>query len=118
MNKPSDFEGLGTYAGLFWRIHRFEKAGDFHKGHKHHVDHCTLVSQGSVRCVFGDSNEVREYTAPAIIEIDKNIQHQFTALEDDTVYFCVFSYGNHVSPEEAESMMAGLCGSCTICKGE
>lgn len=116
---------LGFYGGLFWRVHRFLKAGDQHEGHQHRIDHATLVSQGAVKCEI-DGQPPREYRAPAVIEIDKDLWHRFTALEDDTIYFCVFAArdprdaeAKPLSPEERASLTAGMakqfCGSCSGC---
>jgi hypothetical protein len=123
--RRSSIFNLGFYGGLFWRVHRFAKAGDVHAGHKHLIDHATLVSQGTVLCeIYGQ--EPREYRAPAVIEIDKDLFHRFTALEDDTVYFCVFATQHvsaagtvdHLSQAQKESMLAGIAGAfCSSCSG-
>ena len=113
--KPSKYTELGMYGGIFWRVHQFEKAGDKHAGHKHYVDHATLIAQGSVLCEI-EGQEPREYHAPAVIEIDKDIHHQFTALEDGTVYFCVFAPGPEATQMDLKSMANGFCGSCSGCK--
>lgn len=121
----STIASLGFYGGIFWRVHEFLSAGDSHEGHRHHIDHATLVSQGAVRCEI-EGQEPREYRAPAVIEIDANVFHRFTALEDGTIYFCVFaardakeSAAKQLSPEERKSLTAGMaaqfCGSCTGC---
>jgi quercetin dioxygenase-like cupin family protein len=115
----SKVDSLGFYGGIFWRIHHFLKAGDTHSGHKHLIDHATLVSQGSVKCEIEDE-EPRIYTAPSVIEINKDIFHKFTALEDNTVYFCVFATDHASDTDAVKSMLNGmankLCGDCKGCE--
>jgi quercetin dioxygenase-like cupin family protein len=102
---------VSQYGDLYIRLHRFVKAGDVHRGHQHKIDHVTVVCRGTVRVRFGpEGREVREYKAPALIEIDKDVFHQLTALEDETMYFCVFSTAGIDALEQA-SMCDGCDGS-------
>lgn len=111
------------FANLYIRPHWFRKAGDKHRGHLHQVDHVTVLVRGSihVKYTFSDgSTDEAEYTThrPGLpdqlrfIEISKNVFHQLTALEDDTMYCCVFSTAGIASHAEAASMQAGLCDEC------
>lgn len=54
--------------------------------HKHVYDHLSILAQGRVRVAVGPV--AKEYIAPAMIEIKKNIAHTITAVED-SVWFCV-----------------------------
>ena len=55
--------------------------------HKHTYDHLSILAQGKVKVLF-DDDLVKEYTAPACINITKNINHVIVALED-SVWFCI-----------------------------
>jgi hypothetical protein len=125
-NTKSLIGNVGFYGGLFRRMHHFRKAGDWHRGHKHHIDHTTFLFRGGVR-VSLEGQEPVEYYAPTFIEIDKDVHHQFTALEDDTMYVCLFAArdareasARPLSPQERASMLAGMtetfCGNCQGCK--
>lgn len=117
---PSQHRLVSTYGYMFHRVHHFAKAGDKHAGHYHHVDHVTILGKGRISITFGDG-ETREYAAPALIEIDKNIRHQITALEDDTMYVCSFpQYGpdGEIDSAAKASMRNGMsqveaCMKCT-----
>ena len=54
--------------------------------HKHEHDHMSILAVGSVLVQTDDSDQ--EYTAPACIEIKKNVHHAIIALED-TVWYCI-----------------------------
>ncbi len=123
MRHSSTIFEIGHYGGIFWRVHKFAKAGDFHCGHRHLINHATLISSGGVRCEI-EEQEPREYWAPAVIEIDKDTRHQFTALADGTTYFCVFASSSEASAagfDDASEgdrfgILAGLfCNGCTGC---
>lgn len=87
-----------------------------HQGHQHKIDHVTILAQGRVHVRFGHGGETKEFTAPALIEIDKDVYHQLTALEDDTMYFCVFSTAGIDAAEQA-SMCDGCSGNgCGVVK--
>lgn len=60
------------------------------KGHKHHFDHISILSKGTVEVsVNGAENKV--FTAPCFIVIKKDHNHVFKALTDDVFWFCVFA---------------------------
>lgn len=54
--------------------------------HKHAYNHLSILAQGRVRVAVGPV--IKEYIAPAMIEIEKNIAHTISAIED-SVWFCV-----------------------------
>jgi quercetin dioxygenase-like cupin family protein len=54
--------------------------------HKHAYDHLSILAQGRVRVAVG--RVAKEYVAPAMIEIKKDIAHTLSAVED-SVWFCV-----------------------------
>jgi hypothetical protein len=123
---------MGYFGNIWVRMHHYDKAGDTHNGHKHHFDHVTLVTQGSVLCEV-EGNEPKVFKAPTFIVIAKDKMHKFTAQEDNTNYFCVYAlrdidgnvtdvfngdnspYGKAMSKEEVEQRMAPQCISCGGC---
>jgi quercetin dioxygenase-like cupin family protein len=54
--------------------------------HRHVYDHLSILAQGRVRVSVGPVT--KEYVAPAMIEIKKNIVHTISAVED-SVWFCI-----------------------------
>lgn len=67
------------------------KAGEVVESHKHNFDHVTYVSLGSFRIERGDETvEVRQGELPVLIKA--GVEHKMTALEDDSVYHCIYSH--------------------------
>ena len=56
-------------------------------GHSHHYDHITLVGEGSVLVETEVSRET--YHARSCIDIKAQTHHKITALEDNTVCYCI-----------------------------
>ena len=54
--------------------------------HAHSYDHLSLLSQGKV--IVKTDNTEQQYTAPAVITIKKETNHEIHAIED-TVWFCI-----------------------------
>lgn len=65
----------------------FLKSGDNMYGHKHMHDHMTLLAKGKLEVSVGDIK--KNFTAPQIILILKDEEHTLTALEDNTVAYCI-----------------------------
>lgn len=87
----SDLDEMGFYGNVWVRSHTYRKAGDTNNGgHYHKFDHVTLLVKGSIK-VEVEGCEMKRFTAPTFVIIDKNKKHNVTALEDDTVYYCVFA---------------------------
>ena len=78
---------IGCVANLYSRMMHFQKAGDTEHTHTHQFDHLTLLANGSVKCVVNDKETV--FKAPHMIYIKKDAEHAFTALEDNTVAYCI-----------------------------
>lgn len=111
----------GFYANIYWREHLLPRAGDKHKGHKHIIDHATVVMKGSMDVVI-EGEDKFSVQAPCVIEIDKDKVHEFTALEDNTVYFCIFAtnkLSETLQPmsdvKKEEFLKETLCSDCTGC---
>lgn len=83
-------EELGFVGNIWVRQNYMEKAGDYVGGHAHVHDHISLLTSGKVNVVI-DGGEPKEFTAPTFIVIKKGLRHQITALEDNTVWYCVFA---------------------------
>ena len=87
---------MGYFGNIWVRSHRLENSGDQNGGgHLHPFDHVTMLHKGRIlaETTNPETGEMRskEFTAPTFIVIRKNLKHKFTALEDDTQYYCVFA---------------------------
>lgn len=80
------------------RPNTLEKAGDVTQGHGHKFDHTTIVFKGAIRVKAKlPSGEIeRDFKAPAHCLIRAGVEHEITALQDNTVYWCVYS---HTTPQ-------------------
>lgn len=82
---------MGYFGNIWVRSHFLKKAGDTNGGgHYHYFDHVTLLISGKV-LVEVDGFEPKEFTAPTFIVIDKDHKHKFTALKDNSIYYCVYA---------------------------
>jgi quercetin dioxygenase-like cupin family protein len=103
---------LGYFGNIWVRQNVLEKSGETHGGHKHKFDHITLLCRGRMS-VEVDGCPSKEFKAPTFIVIRKEHNHKITALEDGTLYYCVFAlrdidgevvdaiYGNNHDPLSA-----------------
>jgi quercetin dioxygenase-like cupin family protein len=64
----------------------FIPAGSLIVQHKHTYDHLSIVAQGTVRVLIDD--EVKEFTAPYCINIEKDKNHSVLAVTD-CVWYCI-----------------------------
>ncbi len=88
MNRIGD---LGYFGNIWVRQNLLEKIGDTNGGgHKHKFDHVSLLTQGKVKVEI-DGHPPKEFTAPTFIVIRKEHNHKFTALEDNTIWYCIFA---------------------------
>ena len=78
---------IGCVANLFSRQMHFKRAGDVEHGHTHPFNHLTLLASGSLRVTV--NGETTDFKAPHMIYIHADAVHQLTALEDNTVAFCI-----------------------------
>ena len=83
-------EELGFVGNVWVRQCYMEKAGDVVGGHLHYHDHVSLLVKGSVEVAVGDSPS-KVFTAPTFIVIKKEHKHTIKALEDETIWYCVFA---------------------------
>lgn len=79
---------------VFIRPNTMSKAGDLIQGHKHNFDHTSIVFKGSVRvkALLPAGAIEREFKAPAHFLVLKGVEHEITALEDGTEFWCVYSH--------------------------
>jgi quercetin dioxygenase-like cupin family protein len=85
MTRPDTY--LGCVANLFSRMMHFKQAGDIEFGHTHQFDHLTLLAKGKLRVTV--EGQVSEFTAPHMIYIRADKNHELVALVDDTVAYCI-----------------------------
>jgi quercetin dioxygenase-like cupin family protein len=79
------------FVGNIWiRQNWLLKKGDTGGGHLHYHDHVSLLVKGSVE-VQVENEPPKTFQAPTFIVVKKQYSHRFTALEDDTVYYCLFA---------------------------
>lgn len=78
---------IGCVANLYSRMMHFKSAGDVEHGHTHQFDHLTLLAKGKLR-VTVDGNAT-EFTAPHMIYIRADKNHELVALEAGTVAYCI-----------------------------
>jgi quercetin dioxygenase-like cupin family protein len=91
----------------------FRKRGDKAASHIHPHDHMTLVARGSVS-VSTEQSGTLVFDEDEIIVVTKEIQHEFTALEDNTVIYCIQALRKSeleddiVGPDESPDFVAPL----------
>jgi quercetin dioxygenase-like cupin family protein len=83
---------IGCVANLFSRQMHFKKAGDIEYGHTHPFDHLTLLASGSLRVSV--NGKTTNFTAPHMIYIKAEHNHELVALEDNTVAYCIHALRN------------------------
>lgn len=83
---------IGSCHNVFVRQMHFAKTGDTEVQHIHQFDHITLLSKGSleVEC----NGKLTKFVAPHMIYIKANYVHGMTALEDDTLAYCIHAMTN------------------------
>lgn len=78
---------ISCVASVYIRQMLFQKAGDVSTGHAHVFDHQTLLARGAVKAEV--NGKTSYFVAPQIIFIKANLVHEFTALEDNTLCYCI-----------------------------
>lgn len=108
--------GLTCVSNVFCKMMHFKKAGDVETGHKHQFDHVTLIAKGSLQIEVDGVKTV--FKAPHVAFIRKEVIHELTALEDDTLAYCIHGLRDGdgvddiIAPENiplgADAMMIGM----------
>ena len=94
---------IGCVSNVYIRMMHFHKAGDVELGHSHQFDHVSFLSKGSMKIVVEGIEKT--FTAPHMILVAKNKEHEMTALEDDTMMSCIhalrdLSDGDVLDPDQ------------------
>ena len=111
---------VSCVSSVYVRQMHFKKAGDIEQGHSHQFDHQTLLARGSVCIELEGVKNI--YHAPHIIFIRKDHQHELTALEDDTLCYCIHALRDgddvcDIIPPDAIPMGAGSAEAFAVAKG-
>jgi quercetin dioxygenase-like cupin family protein len=77
----------GAVDGVAVKQMHFQQVGSIMSGHKHTHNHLTLLAHGKLKVTV--NGEVTEFTAPHLIFIHKDHEHELVALEENTVAYCV-----------------------------
>jgi hypothetical protein len=96
---------IGFVSNLYSRMMHFKNVGDTEHTHTHSFDHLTLLAHGSVKCIVNDKETI--FKAPHMIFIKKDAEHKFTALENNTVAYCIHAMriGNDIGDIVDPSMI-------------
>lgn len=108
MTQP--FVHIGCVANLYSRMMHFVKAGDIEVGHTHQFDHLTLLAKGRLKVTV--DGVATEFTAPHMIYIRADKNHELVALENDTVAYCIHALRDKENNEILDPSMipAGVSG--------
>ena len=80
---------------IFIRPMKFAKAGEKREGHKHNFDHTTIVFKGAVHvsAKLPDGRVIeRDFRAPAHFLVKAEVEHEISALADETEAWCVYAH--------------------------
>lgn len=81
---------LGYFGNIWVRQNVLPHPGDVFPGHKHKFDHVSLLVSGELKVkVVG--YPPKTFKAPTFIVIRKEHEHEFTALQPNTLFYCVFA---------------------------
>jgi quercetin dioxygenase-like cupin family protein len=83
---------LGCVSNMYVRMMEFKKTGCSEPGHAHPFDHLTLLAKGAVQMEVDGVTST--FVAPKMIFIVKDKVHSITALEDNTLAFCIHPIRN------------------------
>jgi quercetin dioxygenase-like cupin family protein len=86
---------LGLVANIWSRQMHFEKAGDVEQGHTHQFDHLSLLAAGSVDITI--EGVTTSFTAPHMIYIRADKEHELVATADNTVVYCIHALRDKVT---------------------
>lgn len=90
-----EFDPEWVSGNVFIRRNRLPATGDAVNGHKHNFDHTTIVFKGAVhvRAVKPDGTVLeRDFEAPAHFLVKADVEHEITATEPNTEFWCVYSH--------------------------
>jgi hypothetical protein len=87
------FDEMGFFGNIWIRKLTFPTVDTKHEGHVHPHDHMSQLWSGSV-LVEVEGFKPQVFKAPTFISIKKEHEHKITALEDHTVWFCLFAFND------------------------
>lgn len=99
--KNCDLDTEIISGNIFIRPVKLLNKGDFVQGHKHNFDHTTIVFKGSILIKQNNGKEQNFYSPgnpnkqsddSSHALICKDTEHLITALEDNTIFWCVYSH--------------------------
>lgn len=69
-----------------------KQKGEVHPGHRHTVDHPTILVTGSVHVKWNNDrgHGERTFVSPDHFLVRADTEHEITALEDNTIWLCCF----------------------------
>lgn len=82
----------------------FPRAGLMSDRHRHTYQHALLVAYGAIR--LSVAGTVREITAPAIVRVKAGYVHDYTALVDGTVCYCIVPDLSRLTAEQRREIEA------------
>lgn len=85
MNEPTI--QIGCVSNIYIRMMHFHNKGDVEQGHTHEFDHVSFLTKGSA--ILKVDGIEKEFTAPHMILIAKNLVHEIVASEADTILCCI-----------------------------
>lgn len=80
---------------IFVRPNALANIGDKVDGHTHNFDHTTIFFRGSfhVKATLPDGRVIeRDFVAPDHCLIRADVTHEITALEPDSLFWCVYAH--------------------------
>jgi quercetin dioxygenase-like cupin family protein len=94
---------IAMVANLWIRQMTFEHKGDAELTHTHEFDHLTLLARGSLRVQVNE--QTTDYHAPTMIYIRAHEYHTLTALEDQTVAYCIHALRDELTGDILDPAM-------------
>lgn len=99
---------VGSFGNIWVNKLYFPTKDTIYEGHTHDHDHVSLLMSGRV-LVEVNGHQSKEFVAPTYITIKATHRHKITALEDNTLWWCLHAkrdedgdvievYGEHNSP--------------------
>lgn len=89
---------MGFFGNIWIRKLYFPTKETIHDGHTHPHDHMSMLISGSVK-VEVEGFKTQTFKAPTFVSIKKEYKHKITALEDETIWFCMFAFNDVGNPD-------------------
>jgi quercetin dioxygenase-like cupin family protein len=89
-DEPSSVE-INMADGVFIKTMQFNRPGILIKQHSHKYDHTSLVGAGAVK-VWLDDKLLGVFHAGQAILIGAHTRHQFLAIQQGTIVYCIHNF--------------------------